>query len=1450
METQPFDHDFWAKGTTFMKYSKLSTKKPAERVLTVEFFPTPRLHYTGKKKSSKFQPWKDPSLEERAFSIIHVEKGRYKTLNLVAFDADTCSKWVSLFHILMSQDSKDGHDARSIVGLSAWLQLKWDSIDTRRSGVLGLEQLTSLMKSLNLGLSQKEIKSYIKQLNVRALTFVEFERMYRNLKFRPEIAQLFSSLCKSNQSFVTYDEFAGFLTQVQRNNWPDQRCIDTYKKFSNHTNGLMDIDHFAAFLMSSRNSVLKKEKDLPKDFSRPLNEYFVNSSHNTTSRIQFRDAVEAINKYAFADTLSPLILSLEIHCGVEQQDCMAAILTATFGSRLVVEPLHASAVFPTPKELEGRILLKGKLLSQNLLTVAEPEALPALSKTAARTSFNFLQGFKFATSTKAGIAKEISKRRHSSLGPVVSRPAISHSLSSLVVYFRGVPSKSVDSLDLTRELKFNQMLSLNDRKALALYQKNPSSFTDMTKKQFLRVYPSILRVNSSNFDPIHHWLVGTQMVALNFQTYDKFMELNNALFASSGKYGYVAKPSFIQNASHSPAEARTLCLTVLSAQNIQKSKSNRDVDSFKAEVLIEILGHPSDVTKAKTTAIYTNGFNPSWQCEFNFRLNYPEFSFVRFEVLEVDSALGPTLVGSYTLFLAVSQVGYRHLVLNNRQGDPLGICYNQDELDSLYLAGLEPLPLDLQNQLVERIKQDGSILKYVVSKKYCKSLLEHCPKLFQNGLFYGPSQCHHCFLDALLATSSQIRTIDLVTQYMQFKKANALDFLTIYVANIIQQCESSELGAKERTVRLLCLMLLTLHNGGLNIGSLSVVCSPFCLQYSKIKEAVTLYKNDLVVEQYPPKPILVPSTNTASKPRTALAKPATKKRVKLGRLVTGDVSLPLQLEKQKGLQMAQQLWFHANGNRTCGFDLSDWHNNAGQLPPRVSLLSFWGKPSFTSISLIKQTRSDLLILQETDSMTGEKCIRAWSPTAYPNGPWHTDRAPPHLPGLWVMGNYNGDCISLCGRRLLCIESSSEPHTKTLRLYYLADSNLSYFDHDANHIQLQWEQVIQTDRFAIQDIVMNETLVAILFSAQELGHLTKRTVQLIETGSGATVATFPLHVPHDVGFESAGTRICLTRFQLLAYNCNNLVVYDVFRSIYRNEKPRFISVSRLPYVGREVKVDVSDDGTLFLLSPLVQLGEVVIFDVCKQTSSTYLLQNAYQGLHPKSGCWLVYQNQSRFFSESYEVDELNPMLLLDKKGLLQLLPTACEGRSVQSVLEVGSGTGRQTLTLLDSLDKARITCLELSHSMAAIAREKLAVHQQRIEMQVLDAAIAEWPPCKSKARYDLMVSCLVLEHIKDLEAFFGRAAKHSSTLVITTMHPNMFLLNKQASFKRPDGVKVKGASYPHSISDMVNASVQAGYQVERCLELTSSDLPEHERDGMKNATKAFPMWFGFVCSLKH
>ncbi len=53
-----------------------------------------------------------------------------------------------------------------------------------------------------------------------------------------------------------------------------------FQKFS--IDGKMDIDHFTAFLMSSRNSILKRDiKHVEDDLSKPLTAYFINSSHNT-----------------------------------------------------------------------------------------------------------------------------------------------------------------------------------------------------------------------------------------------------------------------------------------------------------------------------------------------------------------------------------------------------------------------------------------------------------------------------------------------------------------------------------------------------------------------------------------------------------------------------------------------------------------------------------------------------------------------------------------------------------------------------------------------------------------------------------------------------------------------------------------------------------------------------------------------------------------------------------------------------------------------------------------------------------------------------------------------------------------------------------------------------------------------------------------------------------------
>ena len=64
----------------------------------------------------------------------------------------------------------------------------------------------------------------------------------------------------------------------------------------------------------------------------------------------------------------------------------------------------------------------------------------------------------------------------------------------------------------------------------------PLSLTIPTynRKQLSRVYPKGPRVDSSNYDPINMWNCGSQMCALNYQTPDRSMQLNQGKFLLNG----------------------------------------------------------------------------------------------------------------------------------------------------------------------------------------------------------------------------------------------------------------------------------------------------------------------------------------------------------------------------------------------------------------------------------------------------------------------------------------------------------------------------------------------------------------------------------------------------------------------------------------------------------------------------------------------------------------------------------------------------------------------------------------------------------------------------------------------------------------------------------------------------------------------------------------------------
>ena len=83
-----------------------------------------------------------------------------------------------------------------------------------------------------------------------------------------------------------------------------------------------------------------------------------------TSKILFKDVIaDAVDKYAFHSTQYPLILSIENHCGLEQQDVMARHLKEILGEKLYTDPPNEDRdAMPSPEELKGKILIKAKRL--------------------------------------------------------------------------------------------------------------------------------------------------------------------------------------------------------------------------------------------------------------------------------------------------------------------------------------------------------------------------------------------------------------------------------------------------------------------------------------------------------------------------------------------------------------------------------------------------------------------------------------------------------------------------------------------------------------------------------------------------------------------------------------------------------------------------------------------------------------------------------------------------------------------------------------------------------------------------------------------------------------------------------------------------------------------------------------------------------------------------------
>lgn len=212
---------------------------------------------------------------------------------------------------------------------------------------------------------------------------------------------------------------------------------------------------------------------------------------------------------------------------------------------------------------------------------------------------------------------------------------IARELSNLVIYCRSVVFQP-ERYQKRDHRVYQEMSSFPETKAerwMFSNIENSQMFLWYHQVQLSRVYPKAQRVDSSNYNPIPIWNVGSQMAALNFQTGDKPMQLNFAKFLLNGNCGYVLRPDFMFRDDYDPTEpsssqinCMSLSVRILSARHLTR-KSGRGILSPYVE--IEICGSEFDDLKFKTKTVSDNGMNPVWDESFNITVKNPALALIR-----------------------------------------------------------------------------------------------------------------------------------------------------------------------------------------------------------------------------------------------------------------------------------------------------------------------------------------------------------------------------------------------------------------------------------------------------------------------------------------------------------------------------------------------------------------------------------------------------------------------------------------------------------------------------------------------------------------------------------------------------------------------------------------------------------------------------------------------------
>ncbi|XP_070611076.1 1-phosphatidylinositol 4,5-bisphosphate phosphodiesterase zeta-1-like [Erythrolamprus reginae] len=598
--------------------------------------------------------------------------------------------------------------------------------DEFREGKINIDKTLKLLNKFEVSYDYVHVKKVFKKNDKQksgVITMEDFRAIYRTLLHRPELVELFNSY-SANKKVLSSASVAEFLRKEQfelhANEGRAVSLINRYEPINEaRSQKEMTIEGFIRYMLSEECGIFKMEhKTIYQDMNLPLCDYFISSSHNTyliqdqligpshlwgyanslrrgcrcveidcwdgpnnepvvyhghtlTSKITFKNVINVIEKHAFEASDYPIILSLENHCSPPQQERMAAHLLDILRDSLCTTTIDNAVptVLPSPEQLKFKILIKNKKAGSLQDTLQRRgEKYQGLTEETEDTLESEDDESEITGHTiKKQLVRKQSKKDKG------HKVHVALLLSELVIY---TASRRFASFEDSKEKqKCYQNNSIGEVKGQKLISKRAPDFVSHTVRFLTRIYPKGTRTDSSNYDPQEFWNVGSQLVALNFQTPGVQMDLLIGKFLDNGGSGYVLKPEFLRrkDSAFDPFSVGdrynpiTLTIKIISGYQLPPSNLSK---SNKADPLvkIEIHGVPVDMTKRQTSAIKNNALNPRWNETFTFTVQVPDLALIRFVVEDQMAVIANDFLGQFTLPLLSMNKGYRHVPLVSKLG--------------------------------------------------------------------------------------------------------------------------------------------------------------------------------------------------------------------------------------------------------------------------------------------------------------------------------------------------------------------------------------------------------------------------------------------------------------------------------------------------------------------------------------------------------------------------------------------------------------------------------------------------------------------------------------------------------------------------------------------------------------------------------------------------------------